>query len=63
MAIILNSATLSLPSGASPNGSVVKNLPANETWVPSLVWEGPLSCGATTPTVQFSSVTQLCPTL
>ena len=39
-----------------------------ETWVPSLVWEGPSSRGPTTPTiqfssVQFSSVTQLCPTL
>ena len=30
-----------------------------ETWVPSLVWEGPSSRGPTTPTIQLSSVQSL----
>ena len=32
-----------IPSMGFPDGSVVKNLPAmQETWVPSLDWEGSL---------------------
>ena len=35
-----------------PGGAVVKNPPANETWIRSLVLEGPTCRGATKPVCQ-----------
>ena len=50
-------------SWASPVAQVVKNLTAmRETWVQTLGWEDPLQKGKAS-SVQFSSVTQSCPTL
>ena len=37
-----------------PSGSVVKNLPAQESWVPSLDWEDPLEEGMTTHSSIFA---------